>query len=111
MIEKIVLDYLSTHLDVPVFMEIPEEIPKKFVVISKLGSSQDNCLKFASFAVQSYADSLYDAAALNDKVKTEMDNMTALDVITSSKLDSDYVYDDTSMKLHRYQAVYDIYHY
>ena len=87
MIEKTILDYLSDCLpDVPVYMEVPADRPAVFVVIEKTGSSRINHIDSATIAVQSYAASLYDAAALN----------------------SDYNYTDTTSKHYRYQAVFDV---
>lgn len=62
-------------------------------------------------AIQSYADSMYEAAELNERVKTVMADAVALDDITKVDLNSDYNYTDTANKRYRYQAVFDITHY
>lgn len=112
MIEKIILDYLNTELNVPCYMEIPEEKPNSFVIIQKTGSGVENFIYSSIFAFQSYAQSLFEAATLNEAVKLAMDNAPAeLASVSRSKLNSDYNFTDTTTKEYRYQAVYDIVHY
>lgn len=108
MIEKIVLDYLNNVLDVPVYMEMPEAQPQEFVLIEKTGGSEENLILSATIALQSYADSLYSAAVLNEKVKKAMNKIIVLDSISKSKLNTDYNFTDTTKKKYRYQAVYDL---
>lgn len=110
MIEKIVLDYLNNTLRVSAFMEKPAKPPEKYVLLEKTGGSSENCIKSATFALQSYADSLFDAAILNEEVKTAMGNIIVLNEVMSSKLNSDYNYTDTTKKQYRYQAVYDLFY-
>lgn len=111
MIEKIIYDYLKLALDVPVFMEIPENEPTEFVVIEKTGSSRFNLMDKATLAVQSYSNSLYKTAVLNEIVKSKMFDSISVDQITSCKLNSDYNQTDTQFKRYRYQAVFDIAYY
>lgn len=111
MIEKIILDYLSTALTVPVKMEVPEDPPAEFCVIEKTGSDVSNYIKRATVTVQSYAASLYRAAELNEEVKATMENLSALSEISKASLNSDYNFTDTQTKKYRYQAVFDIYHF
>ena len=111
MIEKTVLDYLNGSLSVPCYMEMPEEPSGSYVILEKTGSSVTNRIQKATFAIQSYADTLYDAAALNEDVKAAMENMIELDLISRVELNSDYNYTDTDLKAYRYQAVFVITHY
>lgn len=111
MIEKIILDYLDQELSVPVYMERPADPPGHFVLIEKTGSGKTNYICDAMIAVQSYAPSLYEAAELNEEVKTVMENMIVLDDICRVSLNSDYNFTDTAMRAYRYQAVFDITHY
>lgn len=111
MIETIVLNYLSEALSVPVSMEVPEDPPDQFVVIEKTGGGEENHIKSATLAIQSVADSLYQAAVLNEAVKTAMDGISALDSIGRASLNSDYNFTDTATKRFRYQAVFDVIYY
>ncbi len=113
MIEKTVLDFLDEELSVPVWMEIPEgeTLPDKFVLLEKTGSRSGDHIRSATLAVQSYADSMENAAKLNEDVKEAMDRLTELNRITRSELNSDYNFTDREKKQYRYQAVYVITHY
>lgn len=106
MIELIVKDYLKTKLDVPVRMEIPANPPDTFVVLEKTGSTRENRLDTATFAIQSYATSMAEAASLNEEVKSAMEEMIELNAISSVHLNSDYNFTDTSEHKYRYQCLY-----
>lgn len=108
MIEKIVLDYLKEVLEVPVHTDMPEHPENRFVLIEKTGGSKENFINFATITLQSYAESRYRAAELNEQVKTAMDNIIILDSVGKSKLNADYNYPDTTKKKPRYQAVYEL---
>lgn len=110
MIEKIVLDYLKDCMAVPVYMERPETEPDEYVLIEKTGSLTENYIHSATFAMQSYANSMYAAAELNEKVKKAMNDIIVLNNISKSKLNSDYNFTDTAKKKYRYQAVYDLFY-
>lgn len=111
MIEKTILDYLKTKLTVPVYMEEPVDAPGSFVLIEKTGSGRENYIQASTFAFQSYAESLYEAALLNETLKNVIDSLIVLDDIGQVRLNSDYNFTDTTTKRYRYQAVYDITHY
>lgn len=111
MIEETVLNHLADQLDAPVYMEVPEAPPNTFVLVEKTGSGRKNRISSAVLAVQSYGPTLYEAAALNEKVKAAMDALPELDEVCAARLNSDYNYTDTQSKRYRYQAVYDITHY
>lgn len=111
MIEKVILDFLKSQLPVPVYLEQPEVPPASFVLFLKTGSGKSNRLDSATFAFQSYADSMYTAAALNESLKSAVENMITLNEIASVRLNSDYNFTDTTTKRYRYQAVFDIKHY
>lgn len=108
MIEQIVLDFLKTKLDVPVYMERHEQEPESFVIIQMTGSGSSNKINNAVFAVQSYAPTMFRASVLNEQVKTALDDLIEIDVISKSRLNSDYNYTNTTDKKYRYQCVYEI---
>ena len=112
MIEQTVRDFLALQLPVPVELEVPsEQLVPRYVVVEKTGSGEQNHLCTATFAVQSYGLSLYEAAQLNNAVKAAMDRLIELDNVTKSQLEGDYNYTDREKKQYRYQAVYQITHY
>lgn len=114
MIEKIILDYLTDELSVPVFMETPagtpeDPIPDEYVLIEKTGSSMSNLISSATFAFQSISNvSLYRAAQINEDVKGAMFTVITVPEVSRARLNSDYNFTDTRTKQYRYQAVYDI---
>jgi len=111
MIEVTVYNYLNNALSVPVYTELPKEKPQRFVVLDKIASSKENHLSSSTIAFQSYAESKYEAALLNEEVKEVVENMIVLDEVSKVELNSDYNFTDTTTKEYRYQAVYEIYHY
>lgn len=111
MIEKTIQDWLDAVLDVPAYMERPENAPGSYVILQKTGSGLSDQVKSATFAVQSYAPTLYEAACLNELVKSAMDRLVELDSIGRSHRNSDYPYNDTVKGQYRYQAVYDVTYY
>lgn len=110
MVEKIVLDYLTTALNVPVYMEVPENAESAFVVLELVGNQENNRVCSASIAAQSYGASLYDAAELNNDVVIAMDLFNANTNIGGCKMASSYNFTDTETKRYRYQSVFDIYY-
>ena len=105
MIEKILLDYLSDALTLPVALEVK---PGDCVVLEKTGGSERDFLKRATVAIQSYGGSLFKAAEINERVIAAMRDIVALNEVSSAKLNATYNFTDTATKRFRYQAVYDI---
>jgi len=110
MILKDLLDYLNENLSVNVYAEAPEELTN-YVLIEQTGSSRSNHIITTTVAVQSYAESLYEAMALNDTVRGLMDGFAQLDQVTRVELETDYNFTNTATKQYRWQAVYLITHY
>lgn len=111
MIELTIKNHLDTELEVPVYLEKPEPVPETYVLFEKTGSRRTNRLMASTFAFQSYAESMFGAVELNEKVKAAVDKLIELDDVASVRLDSDYNWTDTTTKRYRYQAVFDISHY
>ena len=111
MIELIILDHLNNKLDVPVSLEKPSSQTGSYVVFEQTSSGKSSHLPSATFAFQSYADSLYNAAVLNKEVKMAVESIIELDEIRGLTLNSDYNFTDTTTKEYRYQAVYEIRYY
>jgi hypothetical protein len=111
MIEIIIKNFLDDHLSVSSFLEKTGEMPKSYVLFEKTGSSKRNHLLSSTFAFQSYAPSMYEAANLNEELKEVVEQLISLDEISGLSLNSDYNFTDTETKEYRYQAVFDIDHY
>ncbi len=113
MIEKMVLDHMSSELEVPCYMERPEteELPDRYLLVEKTGGTVEDHIYTSTFAFQSYAPTLLEAAELNEEVKAAADSLIALSGITKSKYQTDYNFTNPAAKQPRYQAVFDITHY
>lgn len=112
MIETTVLDWLTAG-GITAYMEMPDPFPGgSFVLIEKTGGgSMAPGVRPATLALQSYGDSLYDAAALNRLVIDRMDRLAELDAVCRCACNSDYNFTDTETKRYRYQAVFDVLYY
>lgn len=112
MIEEILKEFLKEKLKLDVFLEYPKNYKKDdYILIEKTSSSNENRLLSATFAIQSYGNSMYKAALNNEKVKEAMLFLANDKRIGSIKLNTDYNFTDLEMKRYRYQAVFDIYYY
>ena len=108
MIELIIKKHLEDNLDVPIFLEMQEKMPDSFVIFEKTSGGQKNLINSATFAFQSYADSMYEAAKLNEELKEAILKLRWSKEVGGVKLNSDYNFTDISTKKYRYQAVFDI---
>lgn len=111
MIEVVIKKYLDQVVDVPVLLEHRTGLTGKYIIFEKTGSSKANQLVSATFAFQSYADSMYEAAQLNKDLISYVESLIKLPSIAKVKLSSDYNFTDTETKKYRYQAVFDINYY
>lgn len=111
MIEITIKEFLEKELAVPVYFEFPEKPDVRFVVLRKTSGPRENRIDFAQVMADSYAESLLEAAVLNEKVKTAFDALEQLPDICSSNRVTDYPFIDTQNKRYRYQAVQSITHY
>lgn len=111
MIEIIVKNHVEQNLTVPVYMEFPEDPPERFVILKKGDSGREDFIDTAMFVADSYAESLLEAAKLNEQVKAAMDSLIVLPSVSASARAGDYPAFDTTRKRHRYQAVQNVTHY
>lgn len=110
MIETIICNYLSDKLKVPVLPEKPARPFKDMVFVERTGG-RGKFIRDTTIAIQSYSDSMYKAAKLNEDVIKAMQGIIELNDIISVDLNQNYNFTDTQTKEYRYQAVFDIKHY
>ena len=110
MIEEIIQNYLRENA-FPCSLSVPEKPSGKFCVLEKTGSSYEDGIFTATRAVQSYGSSDYAAAQLSHRVVQTMLDADTLPEIVSCTLNTDYNFPDTTRKLPRYQAVFEVVHY
>ena len=111
MIEITVKNYLASKItDVPVLLEVPETFPAKLITLERIGGSVSDHVRNASFAVQSWAESMYEAAALDERVRQAMDKMADGTKVGGCRMASNYNFTDERTKRYRYQCTYEIYY-
>ncbi|HEN4322757.1 TPA: hypothetical protein ACGT32_002064 [Streptococcus agalactiae] len=111
MIELIIKKHLDKHLSVPCFFEHQTDNYNRYVILEKTGGTKKNHVCSATFAFQSYAESMYEAATLNEEVKIVVEQLEELSEVSGVHLNADYNFTDTQTKKYRYQAVFDINYY
>ena len=111
MIELVIKKFLDSHLTVPAFLEKPSNSPARYVLFEKTGGGKREHICSSTFAFQSYAKTMYEAAEINEEIKQVVEEMIILDSIAKVSLNSDYNFTHTTSKEYRYQAVFDIVHY
>lgn len=110
MIEEIILNYLREN-GFPCYLSVPEEPSGNFCVLDKTGSDCEDSVFRATLAVQSYGKSKFSAAQLNHHVVQAMLDADTLPEVVRCELVTDYDFPDTTRKLPRYQAVFELVHY
>lgn len=108
MIETIVIDYLENQTGIPSYGERPKRPDPEYLLVEKTGGGEEDLIRKATIAVQSYADSMARASKMNDIVEKTMKEITDLENISKCKLNSSYNYTDTESKKYRYQAVFNL---
>ena len=111
MIEARVRDYLTAALTEPVFIDVPAEPPSSYVTVERTGGGEEEHIRSAMIALQSYGSSKFEAATLHENVMSLMKAFADRDDISASDLNSEYDYTDTVTHRYRYQAVFDIIYY
>lgn len=111
MIELIVRKYLVSKLDIPVVLEHQKNLPKRYILLEKTSGKRNNYLNSSTLAIQSYAESLLEAAKLNEKIKNIMYDLVEVNEVSRVELNNDYNFTDPETKQYRYQAVFDINYY
>lgn len=112
MIEKVILDYLTTSLSVPVYMEQPDDQTREFVLIQLIGASKTDRLRTSTLQFTVFGASMYRAAFLCDQLTQVMDAVPEhLDSISRSHYGGSYNATFTAEKTYRYRATYELTHY
>ena len=93
------------------YMSMPEKPSGNFCILEKTGDSPDEGVYTATLAVQSYGKSKFNAAQLSHHVVQAMLDADTLPEVVSCELVTDYDFPDTTRKLPRYQAVFELVHY
>lgn len=112
MIEKLLIAYLNNEMDVPVYAEKPiKDIPSQYIVLRLIDSGIVNKINAATVSFESYAESLLQAAELNDKLQEKLFDAITLDEISSSTLGGSSRNIDIQTKAYCYESIFNFYYY
>ena len=106
-VEEKILNYLK-QASLTACVQHPDEETDEYVLVEKTGSSTQDFITTAMFAIKSYSTTKYKAAQLNEKVKMAMAGLIDEDDISAVRLITDYSYPDTTIKKEWYQALFEI---
>lgn len=111
MIEETVIAYLNTKLvNIPVYMEKPEEKPASYVVIRTLDQGRKDFIDAVTLEFTSFAPDLLEAMKLNDSVKKAMYDIISLGNISSSKLGGNSQAIQTNTKEYAFECIFNLYY-
>ena len=111
MIEATVRNHLKTAIENPVYIDVPADPPASYVSIERTGGREDEHIRNAMIAIQSFGGGRYNAAALHESVIEQMKTLNTLDNVSACNLSAEYDFTDRETKRYRYQAVFDIIYY
>lgn len=110
MIEETIIRYLSGKgiAGGAVYAEAPEGINGEFVTIQMTGHSFRNQMHTAEIAVQAWADTKAEAAALSESAAECLLKMPEEEAeVSAVHLTNEYDFSDDRTKKYRYQAIYE----
>lgn len=114
MIEEILLQYLSSILDVPVVLETPKESIKNYMLFEVVDRQKTDYIDAVTVEFNSYADSKYKAALLDKQVRKSIENLIENPLISSVEFGggrSSGDNHDLETKKYRYRCYFNIYYY
>lgn len=107
MIEKTVIDYLGSALNVPVGPQVPPGPPAKYCTVERRGRDDKNRLQAALIAVVSAAPSLWEAMNLSEAVRGYMELLPTLrSNVFSCRCSDEYNSTDPETAEFRYTATF-----
>lgn len=112
LIEEKVKNFLDGEFaeeNIGVFLEIPETLPSSFIVFQLIGRGRENLVNEATLEFRSYAPSKYEAAVLDEKLRTALDKFHEESDV-SCKLGGGNDDPDTVLKRYRYRCYYNLYY-
>lgn len=101
---------LRGHLDCPVVAQVPAKRPRRFVTVELTGLNEPAPnLLYATFAIQAWAETSQQAAALTHQVRDALRKISETDrnQFTKIKINTAYNWPDPESRQARYQIVAD----
>lgn len=106
-IEKALITYLSSALNMPCYAYPPPEVPALFLTLERTGGASEFYKDSPEVAVQAWADTREEASALILKVRKLVLERVREDIpeVVSVSANSLYSFPDPTSRLQRYQMV------
>lgn len=103
-IETELVRWFNNNSDIPVFLEVPADRPKRFVTFEITGNRRERWLQHPTVAVQCWADSRVTTSNLAELVHQQLWQFT-LEHPNVANLDvsGPYNFPDAASRHHRYQ--------
>ena len=119
MIEETIYKYLNDNASVPWFAMRPpttgdhmEIATAKYGLFEKTNSSKANHVVTSTFAFQSYAPTLLEAAQISAELRQLIEGLPgATTEVSKAQLSGEYNFTNTADKQPRYQAVFSLVHF
>ena len=119
MIEELIFSYLSDYASVPwVAMRPPtdgdhmETATAKYGLFEKTNSTKTDHVVTSTFAFQSYAPTLLEAAQISAELRELIEALPGETTeVSKAQLQGEYNFTNTATKQPRYQAVFSLVHY
>lgn len=105
-IVEIIINHLSSNLDVPVAVSVPQDKPPEIITVQRLGGGEsDVVLDHPTIAIQAWSTSNYKANQLMNKIAKLMKEINN-PAIKYMRRQTHYYFPD-SKRNPRYQAIYE----
>ena len=119
MIEEIIYSYLNDNASVPWFAMRPptngdhmEIASESYGLFEKTNSSKADHVTTSTFAFQSYAPTLLEAAQISAELRELIEALPGVTTeVSKAQLSGEYNFTNTASKQPRYQAVFSLVHF
>ena len=119
MIEETLFEYLNDNASVPWYAMRPpttgdhmEMATAKYGLFEKTNSSKANHVVTSTFAFQSYAPTLLEAAQISAELRELVEALPGITTeVSKAQLSGEYNFTNTATKQPRYQAVFSLVHF
>lgn len=118
MIESTIYEYLNDNASVPWYAMRPPTsnghsgIGDKYGLFEKTNSQKTDHVTYSTFAFQSYAPTLLEAAQISAELRQLMEELPSITTeVSKAQLSGEYNFTNTADKQPRYQAVFSLVHF
>ena len=110
MIEIIVKNYLDSKLNVPVVLETPNGDTQEYVIFHVTSRGETNHINEVTIEFECVSDSKYNAAVLDEALRSAMKDIIVLDSISASKFGGGGDDNDTTNKRYCYRSYFNLFY-